>query len=87
MLASPTNVKELQVFLNYYNYYGRFVHCFAGISAPLYAPLCKKVTWHCLDTEGLLFTPCALPYTTILFLLSQNLPYHFKLRVMHLKLL
>ena len=45
--------KDLQVFLELYNYSNCFVHCFAEISAPLYDFPHKEATWHYIDTEEL----------------------------------
>ena len=42
--TSPTYVRILQVFLGFCNYYGRFVHHFADIAAPLYASLFEEVS-------------------------------------------
>ena len=41
----------MQVFLGLRNYYSRFVCHFADIAAPIYALLCKEVTWHWTVTE------------------------------------
>ena len=37
--ASLTDVKELQEFLGFCNYYGHFVHYFLDIAAPIYVLL------------------------------------------------
>ena len=39
------------MFLGFYNCYSHFVRQFANIAAPLYALLCKEITWYWTDTE------------------------------------
>ena len=80
--TSPINLKELQVFLSFCNYYGHFVYYFSDIVGPFYTLLHKEATWHWTEPEesaicSLCTTLCsnpvlALPDFTKVFQIESN---------------
>ncbi len=55
---APTNLKELQAFLGFVNYYGQFVPQQSTVLAPLYRLLRGQVTWRWTEAEWEAFAKC-----------------------------
>lgn len=75
--ADPTNVRELQRFLGFINYYRRFIKNFSAIATPLFALLKKESVWTWEGTQKSAFQGLkdALSATTKLRAPDRSLPF------------
>ena len=59
---TPTSVKDIRSFLEFANYYRRFVPGYASIAAPLTKLTKKDVLWHWGPLQRRAFEGLNLPY-------------------------
>src|SRR5260221_7295282 len=77
---TPTKVKEVQSFLDFMNFYWKFIHDFSNITHPLYTLTCKTQEWVWGSPEQEAFDALkkAVTSTPVLTFPSQSSHFHLE---------